>query len=203
MTSARRNVTVSQEYLEHTLDCYLPHVRYLRSARVECGEVGEPFESELGNCLAVARGEFSSRPPWYIRDTGHFNSIEFNICYNQLAFVLVGQCVELGAVGALSAQLPKHEFRDRMLPDIVISRYSVSFERPMRAPEFCASVGIMKVISKMGRLFLQTTCWVGPTQGNWCSRGDVMLAIVRSSAVEARRPSSMVEDDNRREMSVQ
>jgi len=202
MTSGRTTIAVSQDYLDQTLDCYFPHVRYLQNARVECGELGEPFESELGDCVAVARGEFSSRPAWYIRDTGHFNSIEFNICYNQIAFVLVGQCIELGAVSALSAQLPKHEFRDRMLPDLVISRYSVGFERPMVAPEFCASIGITKVMSKMGRLFLQTRCWVGPAPGRWCSRGEVTLAVLRSSAAESR-PSSMVEEDQRREMSTQ
>ena len=202
MTSGRTTIAVSQEYLDQTLDCYFPNVRYLQNARVECGDLGEPFECELGDCVAVARAEFSSRPAWYIRDTGHFNSIEFNICYNQLAFVLVGQCIEVGAVSALSALLPKHEFRDRMLPDLVISRYSVSFDRPMLAPEFCASTGIMKVISKMGRLFLQTRCWVGPAQGSWCSRGDVTLAVVRSASAESRL-SSTVEEHPRREMSVQ
>jgi len=202
VTSGRANVTVSQEYLDQTLDCYFPHVRYLRNASFECGEAGQPFDCELGTCLAVARGDFVSQPAWYIRDTGHFNAIEFNICYNQLAFVMVGQCIELGALGPLSAQLPKHEFRARMLPDLVISRYAVSFERPMLKSEFFASMAITKVISKMGRLFLQTRCGVGPAQGEWCSRADVMLAVVRNSTAVAQ-PSSSTEDQSRREMSVQ
>lgn len=202
MTSGRTDLAVSQEYLDQILDCYLPHVRYLKAAHVEFGERGEPFESELGGCVAVARGEFRSVPAWYIRDTGHFNSIEFNICYNQLAFVLVGQCIERGVVSALSAQLPKQEFRERMLPDLVISRYSVNFERPMQALDFCASFGIMKVISKMGRLFLQTRCWVGPAQDRWCARGEVMLAVVRSVVAESRA-SSTVDEHHSREMSVQ
>lgn len=199
MTSGRTTTAVSPEYLAQTLDCYFPHVRYLQNARIECGELGETFETELGDCVALARGEFTSPPAWYIRDTGHFNSIEFNLCYNQLAFVLVGQCIERGAVSALSAQLPRHEFRERMLPDLVISRYSVNFERPMQALNFCASLGIVKVISKMGRLFLQTRCQVGPVHGRWCARGDVMLAVVHSSVATG----TSADEHHRREMSVQ
>ncbi|MGW6540873.1 FcoT family thioesterase [Streptomyces sp. NPDC055051] len=31
-------------------------------------------------------GMFTIPEPCYIDDTGHFNAVEFNICYNQLAY---------------------------------------------------------------------------------------------------------------------
>jgi hypothetical protein len=177
-----RTIQVDKDLLDRTLACYFPHVRYLRSARIEFSDQHEPFETELGSCVAIGRGDFTGRPAWYIRNTGHFNAIEFNICYNQLAFVLLAQCIKSHAIPALSAHLPEHEFFARMLPDLVIHRYSVTFERPMLAPEFRASVGILKVVNKMGRLFLQTQCRVAPPEGPWCSRGDVTLAVLRSDA---------------------
>jgi hypothetical protein len=37
----------------------------------------------------------------YIDDTGHFNAVEFNICFNQLAYVLFGKCVDAGILQKL------------------------------------------------------------------------------------------------------
>ena len=37
--------------------------------------------------LISAKGRFSIPDSCYIDDTGHFNAVEFNICFNQLAYV--------------------------------------------------------------------------------------------------------------------
>lgn len=195
MNAQPQTLNVSTESLEQTLDCYLPDVRYLRGADVTHVEGFFPFESELGNCVAVADGDFASQPPWYIRDTGHFNALEFNICYNQLAFVLVRHCVELGLNSTLSDHLPREEFVQRMLPSLVILRYSVIFDRPMQAATFTGRLGLLKVVNKMQRLFLQTRFWVKPKCGSWCSRGDVTLAVVRTGPKVSERTPSTVEID--------
>ena len=195
MIAPQRSLSLSQESLEETLDCYLPNVRYLRAARVTHAEGFLPFECDVGSCVAVADGEFVAQPPWYIRDTGHFNSIEFNICYNQLAFVLIRYCVDMGLDSTLSDYIPKEEFVQRMLPSVLILRYSVAFERPMRAARFSGRLGILKVVNKMRRLFLQTRLWVGRESSNWCSRGEVTLAVVRSAPVVFDITHSIVDKD--------
>lgn len=179
MSAATRSIGISQQSLDETLDCYLPTVRYLRSARVTHAEKGSGFDSEMGSSLALAQGEFASRAPWYIRDTGHFNAIEFNLCYNQLAFVLVRQSVESELDATLSEFIPKQDFLARMLPALVILRYSVTFERAMQAACFSGLLSLSKVVKKMGRLFLHTRFWVGPGDGTWCARGEVALAVLR------------------------
>src|SRR6188768_4512201 len=114
MASSRsRTVDVTPELIDRTLDCYFQQVRYLSDARVEYSIDDQPIATEIGDCHAIARGNFVGQPAWYIRDTGHFNAIEFNICYNQIVYVLLAQCVESGAVGALCRHMAKEEFLSR------------------------------------------------------------------------------------------
>lgn len=177
-----QTVEVEPELIDRTLACYFPSVRYLSDARVEYTVDGQPIATEIGSCYAIARANFLGKPAWYIRDTGHLNAIEFNICYNQIAFVLLAQCIEVGALAPLCRHLPKEEFLARMLPDIVIHRYSVVFNRPMPTARFRASVGISRVVDKMGKLFLDTECRIALHDGPWCSRGEVKLAVVNTGA---------------------
>ena len=53
---------------------YKPHCRYFQ------------------NAFLTARGEFSISESCYIAETGHFNAVEFNICFNQLSYYLIAEC---------------------------------------------------------------------------------------------------------------
>lgn len=185
--SNTRTVQVDKALLAQTLECYFPHVRYLQQAEVEYGEGGSSFPSEVGSCLAIGRGCFEAPPAWYIQSTGHFNAIEFNLVYNQLAYVLLAQCVESGALPLLSTHIAKGEFHSRMLGDILILKYAVTFHKAMDSSSFQARVAIQKTMERGGLVFLKTHCRVSSNvdlgnQAAWSSRGDVLLAVVRSEA---------------------
>ena len=49
--------------------------------------------------LITGKGRFSIPESCYIDSTGHFNAVEFNICYNQLAYVLFAGCINAGVMG--------------------------------------------------------------------------------------------------------
>ncbi|MEO1375818.1 MAG: FcoT family thioesterase, partial [Cyanobacteria bacterium J06635_10] len=38
--------------------------------------------------------DFSIPESCYIDDTGHFNSVEFNICYNQLFYIIIAYLIK-------------------------------------------------------------------------------------------------------------
>jgi hypothetical protein len=86
--------------LEKILMPYKLNCRYLQKAHVEFGrlELAKPDAGNNKNLLR-AEGEFSIPSSCYIVDTGHFNSVEFNICYNQLAYYLLAECVQNKLLG--------------------------------------------------------------------------------------------------------
>src|SRR4051794_38330665 len=43
-----------------------------------------------------ARAELAIPESCYIDDTGHFNAVEFNICFNQVAYVFTAHCAHRG-----------------------------------------------------------------------------------------------------------
>src|ERR1041384_5399948 len=74
--------------LAEVMRVYLPHCRYLKSAELAA-------TPEL-----TAIGRFEIGDSCYIDDTGHFNAVEFNICYNQLAYYLIAKTVQEGLLPA-------------------------------------------------------------------------------------------------------
>lgn len=62
--------------LAQVLNPYKAHCKYLKSAQVT--KEGDPHDGGR----VIGRCEFSIPQSCYIDDTGHFNSVEFNICYN-------------------------------------------------------------------------------------------------------------------------
>ena len=173
-------IRVSRELLDRTLNCYLPSVRYLVGADLEFSDNRTPFATEVGEVLSIARGRFTTRTNWYIDDTGHFNAIEFNLCYNQLVYTLLAQASESHVIPEFSARIPASRFRERQLTDVLIRRYQVTFDCPMKVDHFVGVVAVRRVIARMGSLFLETHCRIGQEAGPWCARGNVTLAIVDS-----------------------
>ena len=47
-----------------------------------------------GADFGFIKGDFKIPESCYIDDTGHFNSVEFNICYNQIFYILIAYLVQ-------------------------------------------------------------------------------------------------------------
>jgi hypothetical protein len=169
---------ISAALLENVLAPYKPHCRYLKRARVVLGadQVGVPTSKGTG---INAHGEFAIPESCYISDTGHFNAVEYNICYNQLAYALLAVCVQHKWLPAL-AHWTLDDYRRRQLPDILIVDFSSEFRAPMESRRFEGFVGIGKVATRRGTVFMKTCSQFRDGNGG-LSRGRALLAVVNGA----------------------
>ncbi len=161
---------VSAELLARVQAPYKPHCRYITSASVE------RMDDPGGQKLVEARAHFAIAESCYIDDTGHFNSVEFNLCYNQLIYTLIAQCAAenlLDALGDMTAE----SFYERMLPDVLIHDFSCRFARPMDRHAFEGTLTVVEATDHEHMILLRTQCKFTDNKGGR-SLGNVSLAIV-------------------------
>ncbi|QIS05700.1 hypothetical protein F5X71_28365 [Nocardia brasiliensis] len=166
--------------LARVLRCYKPHCRYLRTLEVRT--VAE---------TVTATGTFEIPESCYIDATGHLNSVEVNICYNQMLYQTIAVMVRerLGVF----ADWTMDDFWRRQLPDILITRFQSEFRRPIDPRRFSGVFTLdgsqERTSSRDGTPFtaLDTSfrCW--DHHGGHCA-GVVGLAVVDAArAVEVAR----------------
>ncbi len=105
-----------------------PKTQYLKSATVAVD--GE---------LASATGRFAIPFPCYIDDTGHLNSVEVNICFNQLMYYLIAKVVQEQVVPEFE-DWTMEDYWAKQLPDILIARFQSDFKRPIDSSDFTGEV---------------------------------------------------------------
>lgn len=172
---------VRAELLQAIIVPYKEHCKYLKTAAVELDAAGRPAAG--GEGLVRIRGEFSIPESCYIASTGHFNSVEFNICYNQLVYVLLGYCVEKQLFAEL-AEFDLDSYFRRQLPDILIVNFSSAFKRPIHSLSFSADLVIKRFIKRRELLMIKTACRFYDAHNGYAD-GDITLAIVNSAQLQA------------------
>lgn len=174
-----QHIDVADDVLARVLAPYKPDCRYLKTVHVELPEHGGEDH------VVLARGEFEIPESCYIDDTGHFNAVEFNICYNQLIYTLMAQCAVSDIIPAFAA-MTLDEYLARQLPDVLIHDFHSKFRKPMDARRFDGTVTITDAVEKSRFLLLKTHVSFRDAGGG-NSDGDVSLAIVnRDPARRAR-----------------
>ena len=149
-----------------------------QSCAPRCPAVGLAFDvrKRCRNAISLASG--NRRQP---RDTGHFNAVEFNICFNQLAYVVFGKCVEAGLLQRIWPASVDHiasfaEYKKHQLPAMLIVRVDgVRFFKPMKSDDFRAELSIdrMTMLGQAG--FFYTTITFSDCEGVK-AKGYVVLA---------------------------
>ncbi len=89
----------------------------------------------------IVQGQFSIHESCYIDDTGHFNAVEFNLCYNQLFYVAIAHACSQKRLNCLQ-DLTVSEFHKKQLPNIYITRLESHYKRVINSHEF---VGIFRI----------------------------------------------------------
>ena len=159
------------ELLSLVLRPYRVHCQYLKTAVLELAQ----------NQLPMVSGDFEIGESCYIDDTGHFNAVEFNICYNQLAYYLIAKSVQEGLLPALRGWTLDDFWRSQ-LPDILITDLSSSFKRKMRGKRFSGSVSLADVVRLEKTdlwnplIVMHTSCRFWDEPGGLCV-GKVTIAI--------------------------
>ncbi|MGY5100491.1 (2E)-enoyl-ACP glycyltransferase [Streptomyces sp. 900105245] len=169
-TSARRPYATDTDLLERVLAPYKAHCKYLTSAVVTPGPEHP-----------AARCEFVIPESCYIDDTGHLNSVEVNIAYNQMMYYLVAKSVQEGLLAGFE-DWTLDDFWRHQLPDILIARFSGSFRRPIDPRAFSGEMEFLSVTRREpdGRgpfLHARTSYRYWDADGGRCD-GEATLAFV-------------------------
>ncbi|MFF6886088.1 FcoT family thioesterase [Streptomyces sp. NPDC012421] len=169
--SAPGSDTDDRLLLARVLAPYKPHCRYLRHASLEPGETdGRPL---------TGMGAFTIPEPCYIDDTGHFNAVEFNICFNQLAYYTLAATIRDRVRGPFG-EWTMNDYWARQLPHILILDMHSRFRRAMRGDDFRGEVQLVDVRRKSGRsgplLLIDTLGRFWDEHGGRCE-GKVRVAV--------------------------
>ncbi len=159
---------------DKVLEAYFPNTRYLKSGVIQKKDTG------MTSDLVSATCEFAIPESCYINDTGHFNSVEFNICYNQMMYYAIAMSVKHGLMSSLS-HWDLSTYFAKQLPDILIVSFKSKFKKPINARSFFGYIDFHSSRVVKGRksmLFMKTDCGFRDADGGDCY-GSVDLAVVQ------------------------
>ncbi len=179
-----KRIAGSQALLDEVLKPYKPDCRYLKSVSLEytddalsrlSGEAPSPG-------VLTARGRFSIPDSCYIASTGHFNAVEYNICYNQLSYYLMAECIQHRLLApVIDWSYP--EYLRRQLPDCLIVEFTSAFRRPIDSLDFEGRVSFDRVKVKSKATFIQTSCGFSDGQAGQ-AEGTAVLALLHVSKAD-------------------
>ncbi|AFZ26073.1 Protein of unknown function (DUF2662) [Cylindrospermum stagnale PCC 7417] len=174
---------VSQFLLDMFLEPYKENCKYLKKAQVQYSNVGIPKKSQkVDEAEWIIKGEFSIPDSCYIADTGHFNAVEFNICYNQLCYILMAYLVDNKLLDAMKHWDLK-TYKERQLSNCLIAKFSSTFKKQINARQFQGLLAINKSSFRGNLIILKTSCVFYDEYEGW-AEGDVTIAILNNELVE-------------------
>ena len=169
------NEAADAELLRLVLRPYRPHTSYLRSARIAVSRM----PADEGGISALC--DFEIPESCYIDDTGHFNSVELNICFNQMLYFVLAKAVRHELLEGF-AGWTLDDFWKRQLADILITEFRSSFKRKMNGRRFSAEIRVDSVAQWQGSdvrgplIVVDTTSRFWDDFGGNC-RAQVKVAI--------------------------
>lgn len=149
--------SISSEFLSQVLKPYKPHTTYLKSASILSVQ---PATTTNGSITATAN--FQIPESCYIDDTGHFNSVEFNICLNQILYTAVGHSVEQKLFAQVAPEWNAvlnynyQHFLTYQLIHMLILKIEATFKKQIpSAALFQAELHLHRFFQRSGILFMQ------------------------------------------------
>ncbi len=167
--SGRSGHSIQGGFLSRVLTPYRENCRYLRAAELETSNAGYPHNLQM-------HGDFAIGESCYIDDTGHFNAVEFNICYNQIAYTHLGYCIEQGLLPEL-ANFGNGVFYHKQLSNFLIASISSSYAKELNPRRFRGTFGIRLIRRRRNCTFIKTECRFSDFEAG-ASEGEVTLAVL-------------------------
>lgn len=156
-------------FINKVLTPYRSHCQYLKSATFHASN--EDWTTWR------MRGEFAIGQSCYIDDTGHFNAVEFNICYNQMMYVFLAHCIHLRILPPLIA-FDQDTFIEKQLSNFLIASINSSYRSQLNAKHFFGEVGIASARDGAKCAMLKTICSFHD-EADGRSKGEVTLAVLK------------------------
>lgn len=181
---------IAPAFLSSILAPYQPTgTDYLRAAKVVQGLLdNDPGEvEEKSTPIITTEGQYSIPSSCYIQSTGHFNAVEFLICYNQLAYATFGHLIAEDILkhlpdGRVSAacqlelkRLSISLFLTKQLSSMFILKAETRFKRVINAGNFRCALSVDSIFYRHRTLFTNTHCEFSDDHGGGAD-GTVLLA---------------------------
>jgi hypothetical protein len=180
VAEAKPDVGISKEFIADILKPYRTHAQYLKSAEItHYRDKSAPDTKGKDAGLIKGKGRFSIPCSCYIDDTGHFNAVEFNICFNQLAYVLFGKCLEANILKNLrleGASVSFGDFKKHQLANMLIVSIESRYYKMLKSDDFTAELTIDRISASGGAYFCFTSISFADADGVK-AKGSVLLAF--------------------------
>lgn len=164
---------IEPSLIQLVLEPYKPGCRYLVSARAT-------HNPDTAGAIFEAEGQFRIPESCYIRSTGHFNAVEFNLCYNQIAYCSLAHAIQNGWLGG-HCDWTLAQFIQRQLSQCLIIEFSSRFRRPLNPRALTGKFTVHKMRDFIpGILIMETACEYVDGAGA-IANGAVKFAIQLSS----------------------
>lgn len=168
----KKRIGSDQILLDRVLSPYFSKVKYLKSAEVCIGD------SKNKNDISLIC-DLGFQESCYIESTGHFNSVEFNISYNQMLYYMVAVSVQHGLVDALRHWDLSDFFRKQLI-DVYITHFESQFKSPINPIRYSGEFRLLESKRRTGdkpRIYLKTSCKFYDAN-NGLSQGLVDIVII-------------------------
>lgn len=168
---------------------------YLKSATVGHAALTEADGTDKP--LFSVSGRFCIPNSCYIRDTGHFNAVEFLICYNQLAYSTFGYMFQAGVFrNGRATRLPPlcrellatvsiERFFTQQLSSMLILKCTTRFRDVIDAKDFRGTFSVERLSYHKGSFFTETRCVFNDAAGGY-AEGDVLLGYIANVRPESQ-----------------
>ncbi|GAB1544103.1 FcoT family thioesterase [Scytonema sp. NUACC21] len=183
---------VDIDLLNSILLPYKDDCKYLKKAKFQYLEPKKLVSISERNHqgLWFTKGYFSIPESCYIADTGHFNAVEYNICYNQLGYTMVAHLLENKLLKGMESWNIA-TYKERQLPDFLIVKFSSTFKKPINSSLFQGTFSIYKYSVRDKLIMLKTECAFYDNNGGW-AEGDATVAILNNYGKKATEPLQLV-----------
>lgn len=141
---------IDQNLLNRFIEPYKKHCKYLPKAQFQY-----PKSADGGRWFV--QGKFSIPESCYIDDTGHFNAVEFNICFNQLCYVAIAHLIQNKIAEAMEGW-DLETYKRRQLSDFLIVKFKSAFKKPINARKFQGTLAIKKCTARGNLIMMKTSC---------------------------------------------
>ncbi|HET7500124.1 MAG TPA: FcoT family thioesterase [Kofleriaceae bacterium] len=169
-------IEVSDELIQSILTPYRAECRYLQKLWIDCYDPPGAPTGAVGGSI-VGRGQFAIPESFYIVDTGHFNAVEFNLCFNQIGYVYLAYCFDHKLIPPI-AEVDLAYYRRQQLGGLLIAKFSSTYRTQMRAARFWGEFSLSKTIERNSLWLLDTRIryW---DDGDGRSEGSALLALLK------------------------
>lgn len=140
--------------------------------------------AEIDTTTLRSTGTFGFKESCYIDDTGHFNAVEFTICYNQLMYMTL--CAGVAENNAAFADWSMEDWWQRQLPNVLIQELTSRYSWPINPRDFQGEFTVTEFDEsrlERGIMKLRTEVSFNDANGGR-ARGQVLLALTNIPRAE-------------------